>query len=180
MKKVLFLMVSVLVLGLVFAGCGDIAKISNPATVNTGGNLYKCECFGNDSATGLGTRIKTQGKWFMYNEYPGECDWTSHSDWDSNNTPFPDTCYFNIQAGNPKKRLNLIGKYWILDNGNDTFTAEYWIDPAFVVVDKHLAISDSPNFTAAPGQDDNADFFVPFEADGEFFVFAHFAVECAE
>ncbi len=40
--------------------------------------------------------------------------------------------------------------------------------------------NDSPNFTAAPGKDDNADFYVPFEADDEFFVFAHFAVECAE
>ena len=181
MKKVLFFMVSVLILGLVFAGCSDIAKISSPDTVNTNGGLYKCECFGDDSATGLGTRIKPKGTWFMYNEYPGECDWTSHSEWDSNDTPFPDRCYFEIQAGNPKKGFNIIGLYWIKDNGDGTFTAEYWINPAFEVVDEHLAISDTMNFTAAPGKDDNADFYVPFsDADGEFLVFAHFAVECAE
>ncbi len=109
MKKVLFLMISVLILGLVFTGCGDIAKISSPVTVNTDGDLYKCECFGGETATGLGDKIKSKGTWFMYNEYPGKCDWTSHSEWDSNNTPSPDRCYFDIQAGNPKNGLNLIG-----------------------------------------------------------------------
>jgi hypothetical protein len=47
-----------------------------------------------------------------------------------------------------------------------------------VVVDEHLAISNSANFKAKPGRDDNADFGVPFfDADGEFYIFAHFEVE---
>jgi len=179
MKKVFILIVSALILGLFFTGCEDIANITSPAAVNTDGDLYKCDvCEGPETATGLGGKIKPKGTWFMYNEYPGECDWTSHSEWDSNNTPFPDRCYFDIQAGNPKNGLNIIGLYWIKDNEDGTFIAEYWFDPAFVVVDEHLAISDTMNFTAAPGRDDNADFYVPFEADGEFLVFAHFAVEC--
>ena len=33
------------------------------------------------------------------------------------------------------------------------------------------------NFTAVPGQDDNQDFGVPFsDADGNFYVFAHFSI----
>ena len=165
MKKVLFLMLSVLILSLIFAtGCTDIAKISNQATVNTNGDLYKCECFGDDTATGLGTRIKPKGTWFMYNQYG-----------------YGNVGPYDIQAGNPKNDLNIIGQYSILSLGSGWYRAEYWISPVFVVVDEHLAISDSPNFTAAPGKDDNQDFGVSFyDVDGEFYIFAHFAVECAE
>ena len=168
MKKVFVLIVSALILGLVITGCGDIAKITSPATVNTDGDLYKCNtCVQSDTATGLGLPIKPKGTWFMYNLYPGD---------------FVKEGTVDIQAGNPKNgKLNMIGFYWINNNYDGTYTAHYLIDPiynTFVVVDEHLAISDSPNFTAAPGKDDNADWGVPFKAEAPFYVFAHFAVEC--
>ena len=170
MKKVFFLIVSALIFGLVFTGCSDIANITGPATVNTDGNLYKCEpCVQGDTATGMGEKIKEKGKWFMFNVYPYSEDKYAFVD------------YYDIVAGNPKNGKTVIGGYWIEKNG-DYYTAYYDIDPinhTFVVVDEHLAISDSQNFTAAPGKDDNADFGVPFyDEDGEFFIFAHFAVEC--
>lgn len=173
MKKVFVLIVSALILGLLFTGCSDIANITGPATVNTDGDLYKCNtCLQSDTATGLGTKINEKGKWFMYNLYPDDFD-------------APPVRTVDIQAGNPKNgKLNMIGYYWIDKNTTDgSYTAYYYIDDTFVVVDEHLAISDSPNFTAAPGKDDNANFYEPFDdpdenQDGEFFVFAHFAVEC--
>ena len=170
MKKVFFLIVSALIFGLVFTGCSDIANITGPATVNTDGNLYKCECASN-SATGMGDRIKPKGTWFMYNYYNG----TVHC--------------FDIHAGNPAGfdpyGVNIIGEFCIYPTGVEgEYVASYSffeMNPPLVAVDEHLAISNSHNFTAAPGLDDNADFGVPFyDADGNFYVFAHFAVECAE
>ena len=169
MKKIFILIVSALILGLLFTGCSDIANITGPASVNTDGNLYKCQtCVQSDTATGMGERIKPKGTWFMYNLYPGD---------------YVGVGTVDIQAGNPESGVNMIGYYWIEKNADDSYTAGYYIDPTFVVVDEHLAISDSPNFTAAPGRDDNADFYEPFDDpdennDGEFYVFAHFAVEC--
>ena len=165
MKKVFFLIISALIFGLVFTGCSAIANITGPATVNTEGDLYKCHtCVQSDTATGMGSPIKPKGTWFMYNEYSDSYVGT-----------------YDIQAGNPKGGENMIGYYWIEDHGDGSYTAGYYIDPTFVVVDEHLAISNNMNFTAAPGRDDNQDFGVPFQDDdGKFFIFAHFAVECAE
>ncbi len=121
-----------------------------------------------DTATGMGEKIKTRGTWFMYNMYPGDTQGV-----------------YDLQAGNPKDGINKIGTYTITDNLDGTFTATYDIDKTIVidgwiydivVVDEHLAISQTMNFTAAPGRDDNADWGVPFEADSPFYVFAHFAV----
>ena len=174
MKKVFFLIVSALIFGLVFTGCSDIANITGPATVNTDGNLYKCQtCVQGDTATGMGEKIKEKGKWFMYNVYPD--DFFGVDRWD-----------VDIQAGNPKdgKNINMIGYYSIEENADGSYTAEYYIDPSFVVVEEHLAIQDDyHDFTAAPGKDDNANFYEPFDDpdennDGKFYVFAHFAVEC--
>ena len=168
MKKVFILIVSALILGSLFTGCCDIANITGPATVNTDGDLYKCvTCVKSDSATGWGDSIKPKGTWFMYNEYPGGyfCG--------------PNHCQYYIQAGNPKNGTTFIGSYWIEDNLDGTFTAYYDIDDRWVVIDKHLAISDDTmNFTAKPGQDDNANWGEPFEAEDPFFVFAHFAMDC--
>ena len=172
MKKVFVLIVSALILGLLFIGCSDIANITGPATVNTDGDLYKCPvCVHGDSATGMGEKIKEKGKWFMYNVYP----------YSEDNFALGDN--YEIVAGNPKNGKTVIGWYWIVDRGDGTYVACYYIDPTYVVVDKHLAISYTMDFTAAPGKDDNADFYEPFDDpdennDGEFYVFAHFAVEC--
>ena len=60
MKKVLFLIVSIVILGLVFAGCGDIVNITTPSDVDSlenkssppiewtgqGSNALKCELIG--------------------------------------------------------------------------------------------------------------------------------------
>jgi hypothetical protein len=168
MKKVYFLIVFALLLGLLFTGCVDIAKI----TVNMDEELYKSPCYGPETATGMGTRIKPKGTWFMYNEYPGvdNC---------GTNSGGVDYCAYYIQAGNPKNGPTLIGSYWIEDNSDGTFTAYYDIDTSWIVIDKHLAISDMMNFTAAPGRDDNANWGEPFSAVPPFFVFAHFAMDCA-
>ena len=177
MKKVFILIVSALILGLLFTGC--VAKISSPATVNTDGDLYKCECFGGETATGLGDKIKPKGTWFMYNEYPAG----PYGYWYWDEDEGIDIYVYQIQAGNPKNGPNIIGQYWIWYMGDGWYWAKYWINPVFVVVDEHLAISDSDtmNFTAAPGRDDNQDFKVPFyDEDGKFYIFAHFAVECAK
>ncbi|OHB68384.1 MAG: hypothetical protein A2Y77_09110 [Planctomycetes bacterium RBG_13_62_9] len=130
-------------------------------------SLMNTEPVGCDSATGAGPRILSKGTWFMYNAYPGGP--------------------YDIQAGNPKDGLNIIGEYWIEDNGDDTYTAYYDIDDnieidgiiyEIEVTGEHLGISNSPNFTAKPGQDDNQDFGVEFyDADGVFYIFAHFEVE---
>ncbi len=170
-KKVSILIVSALILCLLFTGCSDIATISSPATVNTDGDLYKVQCSGAETATGMGATILPKGTWFMYNVYDGDGFWDGRVQ------------SFDIQAGNPKNgNVNIIGVYTIKQNSyNDFYRAQYWIYPTFDAVDKHLAISDDMNFTAAPGKDDNADFNVDFEdpnGDGTFFVFAHFAVEC--
>ena len=115
---------------------------------------------GEDSATGLGTPIQSDGSpWFMYNEYSGG------------------SSSYDIQAGNPKNGENIIGSYQVTHNADGTYTVTYNFDGGFGVVDEHLAISDSINFTAKPGQDDNQDFGVPFvDADGQFYIFAHFSV----
>ncbi len=160
MKKVYFLIVLALILGLLFTGCAEISKI----TVNTDEDLYRSACYGPETATGMGTRIKPKGTWFMYNVYPDDGA-SFHA--------------YYIQAGNPKNGQTLIGSYWIEDTGNGTFTAYHDIDTSWVVVDEHLAISDTMNFTASPGTDDNADWGEPFEAVPPFFVFAHFAMDCA-
>ena len=193
MKKVLFLMVSVLILGLVFAGCSDIAKISSPATGNTDDVIYKCECFGPETATGMGSRIIEKknggGTWFMYNKFvlgaDGDGDYGYWND---------DIYVYKIQAGNPKNGLTTIGAYWIyplpLEEGlgPDWYRMKYDINtdsngnPVFDVIEEHLAIqNDWHDFTAKPGKDDNQDFGVPFyDDDGEFYIFAHFAVDCAD
>jgi len=165
MKKVYFLIVLALILGLLFTGCAGITKV----TVNTDEVLYRSVCYGPETATGYDgdNRIKPKGTWFMYNVYPGG-DFCG-----------ADYCAYYIQAGNPKNGTTFIGSYWIDDNGDGTFTAKYTIDPRWVVVDEHLAISDTMNFTAAPGKDDNANFYENFDATAPFFVFAHFAVDCA-
>lgn len=170
MKKVFILIVSALILGLLFTSCIGIANITVPATVNTDGDLYKCEeCFGPDTATGWGIPILPKGNWFMYNYY---CEVDE------------EFVFYNIQAGNPKNGKNIIGYFSIQDNGDGTFTAEYYIDPTFVVVEEHLGIDiyiSTMDFKAKPGQDDNQDFGVPFsDEDGCFLIFAHFAVECVE
>ncbi|MCK9274775.1 MAG: hypothetical protein M0P57_06765 [Syntrophales bacterium] len=150
-----------------------------PGTGNTDGydldaiRVYRCILGGDDTATGMGTAILENGTWFMYN-YVSGCS----------------PQIFNIQAGNPKNELNIIGTFTVACSGiapDCQFTITYDIDDSIikngyeyniVVVDEHLAISDQPNFTAVPGQDDNRDFGVPFEdSDCNFYVFAHFAVE---
>ena len=115
---------------------------------------------GEDSATGLGTPIQSDGSpWFMYNEYSG------------------DSSPYDIQAGNPKNGENIIGSYQVTHNADGTYTVTYNFDGGFAVVDQHLAISDSMNFTAKPGQDDNQNFGEAFsDGDGSFFIFAHFSV----
>ena len=166
MKKIFILIVSALILGLLFTGCTNIANITGPATVNTDGDLYKSDCFGPETATGMGEKIKPKGTWFMYNVYN-----------DSGGENF----YYDIQVGNPKNgHEHFIGRYWIIPLGGNWYVAEYYIDLDFDVVDEHLAISKDMNFTAAPGRDDNADFGVPFEAVAPFHIFAHFALECAK
>ena len=173
MKKVFILIVSALILGLLFTGCSDIAKISSPATVNTDGDLYKCAtCLQSDSATGWGGPIKLKGTWFMYNVYPAGGTWDP--DFGVHN--------YDIHAGSTKRGLNKIGYFWVIDLGNSYYRVRYDLDPTFVAVDEHLAIqNDWHDFTAAPGRDDNMDFDEAFyDADGVFYIFAHFAVECVE
>ena len=121
------------------------------------------------TATGNGTKILPTSKsnWFMWNQYTGgyQC--------------------FALQAGNPKTGVNIVGQYCIDQVGVNQYEATYHFDPVtiggfqyeVVVLNEHLAISDTLNFTAVPGQDDNHDFNVPFsDADGNFYVFAHFSI----
>jgi len=181
MKKVYFLIVLALLLGLVITGC-DIAKI----TVNTDEELYKSPCYGPESATGLGVPIKSKGTWFMYNVYPGGDFPGGGYLWEP-----PNHCKYYIQAGNPKNDITLIGSYWVEPIGDDLYVAKYdldgvepSIDPRWVIVEEHLAIdnevADGMDFKAKPGQDDNQNFFEPFyDEDGKFFIFAHFAMDCA-
>lgn len=125
---------------------------------------------GGDTATGSGTRILPKGTWFMYNEYTG-----------------PGNTCFDLQAGNPKDGVKIVGEYCIVDNGDGYYTATYDIDESItigdfeydiVVLKEHLAVSDSLNFTAVPGSDDNQDFGVQFfDGDGHFYVFAHFSID---
>ena len=174
MKKVFILIVLALILGLLFTSCSDIAKITGPATVNTDGDLYKCyTCVQSDSATGWGDPIKTKGTWFMYNEYPAGGDWDE----------VYEVFNYDIHAGSTKRGLNKIGYFWVEGLvGGGNYRVRYSIDPTFEVVDEHLAIqNDWHDFTAAPGQDDNMDFDEEFyDANGVFYIFAHFAVECVE
>jgi hypothetical protein len=150
---ILALLFSVAIMALFFFAL-PISTVINPSMVgaySTGGE---------DSATGLGTPIQSDGSpWFMYNEYSG------------------DSSSYDIQAGNPKNGENIIGSYQVTHNADGTYTVTYNFDGGFAVVDQHLAISDSMNFTAKPGKDDNQDFGVPFvDADGQFYIFAHFSV----
>jgi hypothetical protein len=128
---------------------------------------------GGDTATGSGTRISSKGgNWFMYNSYP-----------EANGG---DNC-FDLQAGNPKAGINTVGEYCIVNNGAGTYTATYDIDDTItvggfeydiVVLNEHLAISNTNTFTGSPGTDDNQDFGVAFsDADGIFKVFAHVAID---
>ncbi|MBN2395288.1 MAG: hypothetical protein JXC36_02365 [Candidatus Atribacteria bacterium] len=175
MKKIFILIVSALILGLLFTGCGDIVKISSPATVNTDGDLYKCDCVQSDTATGLGTPIKPKGTWFMYNSYGYSDDVNTYPGYPE----YPEDGGYWIVAGNPKNGPTVMGEYYINNNLDGSYTATYWIDDTFEVVDEHLGISNNPDFTAKPGKDDNQDFGVPFyDDDGKFYIFAHFAVEC--
>ena len=123
---------------------------------------------GEDSATGLGTPILSKGTWFMYNEY------------NVSNVPDGSSVSYDIQAGNPKNGVNIIGSYQVTSIGGGTYTVTYDFDEGVTVVDQHLAISDSMNFTAKPGQDDNQDFGKTFSADadsdGNLYIFAHFSV----
>ncbi|MGB8706698.1 MAG: hypothetical protein WCD72_01950 [Dehalococcoidia bacterium] len=115
---------------------------------------------GEDSATGLGTSILPKGTWFMYNVYDGS------------------TSTYDIEAGNPKNGENIIGSYTVANNGDSTYTVTYDINEGITVVDEHLGISNSANFTASPGTDDNQNFGEAFsDGDGSFFIFAHFGVE---
>jgi hypothetical protein len=148
---------------------------TSPASTYTGNTdgydldairVYRCIPGGGDSATGMGTPILAKGNWFMYNVYP--------------QGPY------NIQAGNPKNGTNFIGTYNI-EPSDGAYIATYNLNPTITkngyiydifLIEEHLAISNSMNFTAVPGQDDNADFGVPFpDDDGNFYIFAHFKVE---
>lgn len=120
-----------------------------------------------DTATGSGTRILPKGTWFMYNYYDGSVG------------------TFDLQAGNPKDGMNVIGTYTVTKDG-DMYTINYDIDETIekngyiyhiILEDEHLGIRDGMTFKAIPGQDDNHDFGVPFEdVDGMFYIFAHFSV----
>jgi hypothetical protein len=123
-----------------------------------------------DTATGMGDRIKHRGSWFMYNVYPsGDTDG-----------------FYYIQAGNPADGNNIIGKFRVVDNENGTYAVEYEMDEyvevggyrfEIVVAEEHLGISDNMDFKGIPGIDDNEDFGEPFEDDdGRFYIFAHFSV----
>lgn len=126
----------------------------NPSVVGAYGT------HGEDSATGLGTPILSKGNWFMYNEYTGTIPYE-----------------IPINAGNPKNGTNIIGSYTVANNGDGTYTVTYDFDGGVTVVDQHLGISNSANFTAKPGKDGNQHFGVPFvDADGQFYIFAHFSV----
>ena len=141
-----------------------------------GVSLVNTEPVGRDSATGIGARILPKGTWFMYNSTYG-ITWPGVGG----------NLQFQIQAGNPDGGLKQIGFYVVWNRGGGWYEAEYVIDPTIeingveyeiVVTDEHLAVSDSMNFTAKPGQDDNQDFEVPFyDADGQFYIFAHVEVE---
>ena len=122
------------------------------------------------TATGVGATILPKGNWFMSNHYT--------------TPPGGEQC-FDLQAGNPKNGPNIVGEYCIVANGDGTYTANYHFDPVtiggfqyeVVVLNEHLAISNTMNFTGVPGADDNQDFGVPFtDANGDFYVFAHFSI----
>ncbi|MHB1457024.1 MAG: hypothetical protein ACYC0V_08935 [Armatimonadota bacterium] len=138
--------------------------------------VYRCPpSIGNASATGMGLRIKPKGTWFMYNTYNGGLDGPSAT--------------YDIQAGNPNGLTitNKIGTFTIINNGSGSFTATANIDKTITingwiyeinVLGAQLAVSDTMNFTANPGMDDNQDFGIPFsDANGNFLIFAHFTVE---
>lgn len=112
------------------------------------------------------------GNWFMYNKFSGD----SHT--------------YNIVAGNPKKKANIVGTYTVTKNSNGTYTATYNINETttrdgkeyrIVVTEEHLGLSDTDFTTSAPGQLDNANFGDEFTVDGDtdgvFNVFAHFTLK---
>jgi hypothetical protein len=131
--------------------------------------VYKYTPGGNDSATGCGLPILTKGTWFMYNTFACPCR------------------TYSIQAGNPKDGVNIIGSYTVKKVTDGKFIVTYDIDDTItmngyeydiVVTEEHLAISNDAFTSANPGKLDNQDFGVPFEdADGKFYIFAHFTVE---
>lgn len=153
-----------------------IATESDPMNGNTDGfdldaiQVYRCIPWRtSDTATGSGKQILKKGTWFMYNYYDGSVS------------------TFDLQAGNPKDGVNIIGSYTVKNNGDGTFTVDYDIDETITkngyvydieVTSEHLGISDTMSFKASPGTDDNQDFGTAFaDADGKFYIFAHFAVE---
>ena len=74
---------------------------------------------GGDSATGSGTKIPSKGgNWFMFNSYPEDVG--------------GDNC-FDVQAGNPKDGVNIVGEYCIVNNRDGTFTATYDIDDTITI-----------------------------------------------
>lgn len=128
-----------------------------------------------DSATGMGTPILEKGTWFMYNTI-ADCDRSHH---------------FFIQLGNPKNGENLIGFCPVTCNSYGC-DVEYFITSPQVfidgyvftihIVDEHLALSDTMDFTAKPGQDDNWDFGKgnPFPYDfcpAPLYIFAHWSID---
>lgn len=143
--------------------------------------------WGDDSLTGLGykespyNKGKTfatikKGSWFMYLTVTP--------------TSIPDgkSLKFDIQAGTPKNGLVDVGDITITRTGT-SYTITRVLDTNVVfngypyglyVEDEHLAIDADKkmSFTGAPGRDDNADFDASgqyrfTDADGYFFVFAH-------
>lgn len=138
--------------------------------------VWKCPPVITNSACGMGDIIK-KGNWFMYNTYH-DTDLA---------TPGNNVTY-NIQLGNPKGGINTIGTFWVEDLGSNQYEVNYEINDEisvtigdwiynYVVVAEHLGISDTMNFTASPGTDDNQDFGMPFtDSNGNFYIFAHFTV----
>ncbi|SHJ14200.1 hypothetical protein SAMN02745691_01410 [Parasporobacterium paucivorans DSM 15970] len=134
-----------------------------------------CCCITNETATGAnswidgtGTRILPKGNWFMYNYYNGS------------RSTYP------LQAGNPVGGQCLVGIFTVVSLGGNMYRIDYNMAQGIEmngevynvsIIDEHLGISNTMNFTGAPGIDDNKDFGVPFyDADGAFYIFAHFGL----
>jgi hypothetical protein len=129
-----------------------------------------------DSATGSGTRItvKKSSTWFMYNTV------------NLASAEAGDTQTFAIQGGNPLDGANVIGTLTVTKTTLTTYTVTYDLmttvernGSLWTIIDRddtHLSISDSVNFKAIPGRDDNQDFGVAFTQDGVFYMFAHLVV----
>jgi len=137
-----------------------------------------------DTATGLGTRItvKKSSTWFMYNTID-DPDFAS----DPGAEPVL-VATFALQGGNPKDGENVIGTLYVYRTAAKTYKVCYTLlesvernGSLWQIIDccdSHLSIKDdSPNYTAVPGRDDNADFCRAFKVkDGVFYFFAHVVV----